>query len=136
MIVNGREVDYYCGTSYYPLHGHPLVIEAACDAVRKYGLRSATTSTPVIEEVVELSRGFFETDTATYVISGYLGAMIPVPALSQDYDIALVDDRSHYSVFDGVRTSGKKVVLFRHFEPRIWRGSSPRMCVPARLLLS
>ncbi len=118
MIVNGREVDYYCGTSYYALHGHPLVIEAACDAVRKYGLGPATNaSTPVIEEVVELSRGFFETETATYVISGYLGAMILVQALGEDYDIALVDDCSHYSVFDGVRTSGKKVVLFRHLDP-------------------
>jgi len=117
MVLNGREVDYFCGTSYYSLHGHPLVIEAACDAMRKYGLGPATSaSVPPIEEVVELSCRFFAVQSTTYVISGYLGAMILFQALGSDYDVALVDDHSHYSVLDGAKTAGKKVVLFRHLD--------------------
>ena len=32
--IDGREVDYFCGTSYFGLHGHPLVIAAACTAAQ------------------------------------------------------------------------------------------------------
>ena len=117
MIVDGREVDYYCGTSYYALHGDPRVIRAATDAVRAYGLGPATKALVApIDEVIDLACGFFETETVTYLISGYLGAMVLAQALSEDYDIVFVDDRSHYSVFDGIRSSGKRVVPFRHLD--------------------
>ena len=115
MIINGREVDYFCGTSYYALHGHPAVIEAACEATRRYGLGPATNaSNSVLTETVERARQHFESETATYVISGYLGAMMLAQALSDDYDIVFVDEAAHYSVFDGIRTSDKSIVQFRH----------------------
>ena len=119
MIINGREVDYFCGTSYYTLHGHPAVIEAACEATRKYGLGPATNAggSSVLNETVERARQHFESETATYVISGYLGAMILVQALSDDYDIVFADAAAHYSIFDGIRTSGKTIVRFRHLDP-------------------
>jgi 8-amino-7-oxononanoate synthase len=117
MIINDREVDYFCGTSYYTLHGHPRVIQAARDAVAAYGLGPATdAAVPPVEEVKELAKAFFDTETATYVISGYLGAMVLAQALSHDYDLVFVDERSHYSVFDGVASSGKQVVRFRHLD--------------------
>ncbi len=117
MIINGREVDYFCGTSYFTLHGHPAVIEAACEATRKYGLGPATNAAnSVLTETVELACQHFESETATYVISGYLGAMILVQALNDDYDVVFVDAASHYSVFDGIRTSGKSIVRFRHLD--------------------
>lgn len=117
MVINGRAVDYFCGTSYYTLHGHPAVIEAACKATRRFGLGPATNAgVSVFNQTVELARQHFGTDTATYVISGYLGAMVLVQALSDDYDIVVVDESSHYSVFDGIRTSGKDVISFRHLD--------------------
>ncbi|TSA51192.1 pyridoxal phosphate-dependent aminotransferase family protein [archaeon] len=117
MVINGREVDYFCGTSYYTLHGHPAVIEAACDATRRFGLGPATNaSVSVFSETVELARQFFEVESVAYVISGYLGAMVLVQALRDDYDVVLVDEASHYSVFDGIRTSGKAIVPFRHLD--------------------
>ncbi len=118
MIFNGREVDYFCGTSYYSLHGHPAVIDAACEATRKYGLGQATNfGVIVLNETIERARQYFETETVSYVISGYLGAMVLVQALSDDYDIVFVDEKSHYSVFDGIHTSGKAIVRFQHLNP-------------------
>ena len=118
MIINSREVDYFCGTSYYTLHGHPAVIEAACEAARKHGLGPATNlEVSVLNETVELACQYFEVETATYVISGYLGAMMLVQALSDDYDMVFVDASSHYSVFDGIHASGKTIVSFRHLDP-------------------
>ena len=42
-IVNGKEVDYFCGTGYLGLQGHPELIKASCEAVKKYGIGSATS---------------------------------------------------------------------------------------------
>ena len=115
MLVDGRRVDYYCGTSYYSLHGDPRVIDAACAAIRRYGLGPATVmNTPPLLEVVERAGAFFGTQSATYIVSGYLADMVLVQALSDDYDVVFVDERSHYSVFDGLVVGEKPVVRFRH----------------------
>ena len=115
MVINGREVDYFCGTSYYALHGDPRVIRAACEATQKYGMGPATIMmSPPLEEVTRRAAQFFETETAEYIASGYLANMVLVQALRDDYDVIFVDERSHYSVFDGVETTGKRVIPFRH----------------------
>jgi 8-amino-7-oxononanoate synthase len=118
MLVNGQQVDYYCGTSYYSLHGDPRVIDAACEATRRYGVGPATVvDTPPLLEVVERASVFFGTQSATYLVSGYLATMVLIQALSDDYDVVFVDERSHYSVFDGLASSGMPVVRFRHKDP-------------------
>ena len=43
--IDGREMLYFAGTGYLGLQGDPRVIEAACAAVREYGLHPATTRT-------------------------------------------------------------------------------------------
>ena len=117
MVINDREVDYFCGTSYYALHGHPRVMRAACEAIAAYGLGPATNAAvPPVERVKEVARRFFGTSSATYVISGYLGAMILAQALAPDYDLVFVDEKSHFSVFDGVASSGKRVIRFGHLD--------------------
>lgn len=118
MIINGREVDYFCGTSYYTLHGHPQVIEAASAAMKSYGIGPATSlSMEPYERLDELARSFFETESVTYMASGYLGMMVLVQALQNDYDAIFVDDLSHFSILDGAATVGKKIVCFRHLDP-------------------
>lgn len=116
--IDGREVDYFRGTSYYGLHGHPEVIAAARDALTAYGVGTATAArTPAHAEVVERTSRFLGTETVTYVASGYLAPLVLLQALSQDYDVAFADDASHYGVLDALRATGKDAVLFRHLDP-------------------
>jgi len=118
MVVNERDVDYFCGTSYYTLHGDPRVIAAACEATRKYGTGPGTVmASPPLVEVVARAARFFQTESAQYIVSGYLGDMLLTQALSNDYDMVFVDDSSHYSVFDGIRSTGKSVITFCHLDP-------------------
>lgn len=118
MVVNGRLVDYYCGTSYYTLHGDPRVIKAACEALQKYGLGPATVmDNPPLNEVAARAAEFFHVEKVQYFISGYLSDLILVQALRNDYDIILVDEISHYSVFDGIRSTGKRFITFHHLDP-------------------
>lgn len=116
--LDGKDYDYFCGTSYYCLHGDPRVIKAACDAARRFGLGPATSwDVPPLREVEEHAARFFQVPRAWYIVSGYLGTFFLAMALRENYDKIFVDERSHYSVFDGIRAAGKRIVSFRHLDP-------------------
>jgi glycine C-acetyltransferase/8-amino-7-oxononanoate synthase len=116
--IDGREVDYFCGTSYFGLHAHPLVVAAACAATRAYGIGPATgISTPPLEDLMDQASRFFGTETITCVTSGYLGPAVLVQALRDEYDLAFADSAAHYSILDALRGTGKPFFLFRHLDP-------------------
>lgn len=63
-VINNTEVDYFCGTSYFSLHGNPCLIQAACAATKKYGLGSGTSragygNNQVLIDVEEKAARFF-----------------------------------------------------------------------------
>ncbi len=116
--IDGREVDYFCGTSYFGLHSHPLVVDAACAAARAYGIGPATgAATPPLESLVNEACRFLRQETVSCVASGYLGPLVLLQALRDDYDFAFADGASHYSVLDALRATGKAFFLFRHLDP-------------------
>ncbi|WP_113156757.1 pyridoxal phosphate-dependent aminotransferase family protein [Nitratireductor sp. OM-1] len=119
MRIGGRDVDYFCGTSYHALHGHPVIIEAAVQALRTYGLGPATRADmPVYTETEALVCQHFGCDAAAYVASGYLSIMALLLALRDDYDVAFADERSHFSVNDALKCAERPVVRFKHRDPQ------------------
>ncbi len=115
--IDGREVDYFCGTSYFSLHGHPEVIEAACAAAREVGLGAATSlATRAHVELDARLRQFLDVETVTLVPSGYLAPLVLLQSLSVDYDVLFVDRAAHYGGLDAVRASGKRSVSFGHLD--------------------
>ena len=118
-VVNGKETDYFCGTGYFGLQNHPELLEAACHAVKKFGIGSATSrfgygDNPVLLEVEERAAAFFGTESALYYVSGYLGNIILLQGFIEEYDIIFVDEASHYSVLDGAHTTEKPIFSFAH----------------------
>jgi len=117
MVVDGHQVDYFCGTSYYTLHGDPRVIDAACRATREYGMGPATHMTsPPLVEVEQAAARFFDTEAAAYIISGYLTDMTLLQALRDEYQTIFVDGAGHYSLFDGLMSTGKRIVRVHHLD--------------------
>ena len=117
--INGLEFDYFCGTSYFALHGHPALITAACEATQQYGLglatsRAGVSDSPVLVDVEAKAAQFFNTEAAHYYPSGYLGTALLLKGLAADYEMIFVDSESHYSVLDGIAVSGKPWVSFAH----------------------
>ena len=43
IVIDGRTYLYFGGTGYLGLQADPRVIDAACDALRRYGVHSATS---------------------------------------------------------------------------------------------
>ncbi|MFC2079289.1 aminotransferase class I/II-fold pyridoxal phosphate-dependent enzyme [Candidatus Bipolaricaulota bacterium] len=136
MIVNGQEVDCFCGTSYFTLHAHPAVIQASCAATKKYGMGPSTIAgASLFSETVEIARSFFQAEALTYTASGYLGAMVLAQALQGQYDSVFLDENSHYSIFDGVNTSNKPIFKFNHLDPNDLAGKLQRHMLPGEVPL-
>lgn len=121
-VIDGVKYLYFAGTSYQGLHGHPEVIEAGCEALRKYGVHTATSrsgfgNSPLLLEVEHRAAEFFGAETAFYFSSGYAGNHIAVQALAHDADIILVDAEAHYCVKEAAELARKPVLTFKHRNP-------------------
>ena len=119
MRINGRDVDYFCGTSYFCLHGHPDVIEAACSATRQFGMGPGTLAhMPVYAELQEELSDWFGVEHVVTMISGYSSPMALLQGLGDAFDIVFVDAATHYSARDALRTAGKPIHTFLHCDPQ------------------
>lgn len=117
MRIDGREVDYFCGTSYFCLHGHPAVIKAACAATKEFGLGPGTLAfMRVYEDLQESLCRWFGTEDVVLTISGYTGPMVLLQGMQDDFDLIFIDAATHYSSRDAIPTLGKPVHPFRHLD--------------------
>jgi 8-amino-7-oxononanoate synthase len=121
-VIDGREVDYFCGCGYLGFQSHPAVLEAACDALRRFGIGSATTrsgygSTPPVVEVEKRAAALFGTEAALYYVSGYLGNAVLLSGLEDRFEKIFVDEASHFSVLDGIAQSSRSMIPFAHRDP-------------------
>lgn len=121
VILDGKKYLYFAGTSYFQLHTHTDVIQAAVDATHKFGMGSATTrimsgTTPLLQSLEEKLANYFNTEDAVYLPSGYLSSLAGLKALDDLglYDIIFLDEGSHYSLVEGAIATGKPVVYFRN----------------------
>jgi 7-keto-8-aminopelargonate synthetase-like enzyme len=118
-LIDGKKYLYFGGTSYLGLAGRPEVIEAACDAARRYGIHSATSRTgfgtnPVMVAVEQLAAEFFGKEKAFYYVSGYVGNHILIQALAERFDIILADELAHFCLCEAAKLPGKPITQFRH----------------------
>ena len=120
-VINGRRCLYFGGTGYFGLHGNAEMMKAGIEAFQ-WGTHSATTragfgNNPVLLDVEKKLADFFGAEEAVYFVSGYFNALFLAQALAADYDAAFIDETSHFSVRDGVRTTGKPVFAYKHRDP-------------------
>lgn len=122
-VIDGVKYLYFGGTSYLGLASHPEVIDAGCEAIRKFGVHSATSrsrfgTNPPVLEVERLAAKLFGTEDAFYFGSGYVANHVMVAALASDSDVVLLDEAAHYCVTEAARLAGKPVHTFRHRDPQ------------------
>jgi len=119
VVIGGRERDYFSGTGYLGLQNHPLTVQAAVDAIQRYGMATGTSrggygDHDIYDALEAEARRFFDADQALYYPSGYLSAAVIAQGLRDRYERIFIDESSHYSVWDGARLTGKPIVAFRH----------------------
>jgi 8-amino-7-oxononanoate synthase len=117
--IDGRRYAYFAGTGYLGLAAHPEVIAAACEAVQRYGVHTATSRggfghNPLTLQVERLAAAFFGTEDAFYFSSGYVANHVLLQAYAGQVDAVFCDEAAHYCLAEAARLLGKPVRTFEH----------------------
>jgi 8-amino-7-oxononanoate synthase len=118
-LMEGREVLNFSGYNYLGLSGHPKTMQAAQEAIRKYGTsasgsRLVTGEKSLYRELErELSR-WKETDDALVLVSGHATNVTFIGNFCNEKDLIVCDALSHDSIYQGCRLSRSASKIFRH----------------------
>lgn len=122
MVIAGREVLNFGGSSYLGLSGHPDLIEAGVAAIREQGstaqlARHYNFALAANLDAEAAARSFFGADGAIYFATGYMFGLIALAGLSDEYDVVLLDESAHWNLADGARAAEKPIKTFKHCDP-------------------
>jgi 8-amino-7-oxononanoate synthase len=121
-VFDGREVDYFAGTGYLGLQSHPDVIQAAVDAVQRYGLTTATSrgsygEHPLYTQLEREACAFFNAEKVLYFPSGYMGISVLSQATGFLYEHIFIDSAAHFSLWDAAQATNLPITPFHHRDP-------------------
>ena len=115
---NKKLISFSCN-DYMGLSNHPVVKQAAQDAIEKYGTgsgasRLVTGNNHLYSELEFLLAKIKNTESALVFGSGYLANIGIIPALAGKGDLTIADKLIHASLIDGCKLSGTKLLRFAH----------------------
>ena len=119
VVLDGRQLDYFGGCGYLGLAHHPRVVDALAEGVRRHGVSSGasreTTGNSRAHEALErdLAR-HLGCEAAILLPEGYTANLAAAQSLAEEHAVALVDERSHPSLFDAARNAGLEVQHVPH----------------------
>jgi 8-amino-7-oxononanoate synthase len=119
---DGRRLLSFSCNDYLNLSQHPLVIAAAIEATKRYGVgagasRLVTGNHPLYGGLEARLARLKGTEAACVFGSGYLANTGIVPALIGPDDLILIDGLSHACIHAGAKLSGAQIHLYRHCDP-------------------
>ncbi|HEX7517521.1 MAG TPA: aminotransferase class I/II-fold pyridoxal phosphate-dependent enzyme [Chthoniobacterales bacterium] len=111
-----------CSYNYLGLANHPEVIATANDSLSKYGMGAC--GSPMLSGMTDLHRqlersmaDFLGREDAMLFNSGFGGALGTISGLLRKSDVAILDNRSHFSLRDGAVLSRCRLGRFEHNDP-------------------
>ena len=140
VMIEGKRRVMVGSNNYLGLTNDPRVLQAASDALRKYGSactgsRFLNGNTDLHDKLeIELAK-LVGKDAALVFPTGYQANLGVISALAGPGDVLLIDKLNHASMVDGATLSGAEVVRFRHgdlahLEARLNRAAGrPKMVV-------
>ena len=119
VTVDGREAITLASNNYLGLNTHPRLIEAALDAVRRFGAGSGAvrtiSGTMSLHEELEAELARFKHVEATLTFqSGFTCNTGVIPVVASEPDLIVSDAFNHASIIDGMRLSKAPRVIYRH----------------------
>lgn len=122
VLHQNRRLIYFGGTDYHRMSSHPAVTEAMCLAARDHGIsctgsRVTTGNHPLHEALEAKLATFFQAEAALAFASGYLAAMVLLPAIADDFDLLLLDETAHPCLSDAARMLDRPAITFAHTDP-------------------
>lgn len=126
VIINGKRVLNFCANNYLGLANHPRLVEAATQAMQKYGVgpgavRSIAGTMGLHLELEKRMAEFKHVEAAVTFQSGFTANGATIPALVGKEDAIFSDELNHASIIDGSRLSGAKIHRYAHCDPEALR---------------
>jgi glycine C-acetyltransferase len=123
LVVDGKRVLNFCSNNYLGMANHPRIVQAAQEAMKKYGVGPAAVRSiaGTMDLHLELERrlaAFKGVDAAITFQSGFTANMGTIPALVGKDDAVFSDELNHASIIDGCRLSGAKIIRYAHCNPQ------------------
>ncbi len=117
--AGGKTLISFSSNDYLGLSQHPKVIEAAADALKKYGAgagasRLVTGNHPPYEKLESALAKYKGTEAACVFGSGYLANVGAIPALVGKNDLILTDRLAHACMLDAAKVSDATFMRFAH----------------------
>ena len=117
--IDGREYINFCSYNYLGMSGDPAVVEAASQAVTKYGTsvsasRVVSGQKPVHVELEQTIADFIGTESSIVFVGGHSTNESVIGHLFDGKDLILHDSLSHNSILQGAMLSGARRRPFRH----------------------
>ena len=119
VMIEGQRRVMVGSNNYLGLTNDPRVLEAASNALKKYG--SACTGSRFLNgntdlhDRLEVELAHLVDKSAALVFpTGYQANLGVISALAGPGDVLLIDKLNHASMVDGATLSGAEVVRFRH----------------------
>lgn len=119
VTVNGKQVLMFGSNSYLSLTTHPKVVEAAEQALRKYGTscsgsRFLNGTSDLHEELETRLAKFLNKEEVIVFSTGFQVNLGVIPSIAKKGDTILMDRLNHASIYEGARLSDASTVVFRH----------------------
>jgi glycine C-acetyltransferase len=123
LVVDGQRVLNFCSNNYLGMANHPRIVQAAQEAVKKYGVGPAAVRSiaGTMDLHLELERrlaAFKGVEAAITFQSGFTANIGTIPALVGKEDAVFSDELNHASIIDGCRLSGAKIIRYAHCNPQ------------------
>ncbi len=122
LRIGGQSLLNFSSNDYLGLANHPLLKQAATQAVEEFGAGSGAArlvcgSLGPHHELEEALAAFKGTEAALGFSSGYATAVGTICALLGKDDIIVLDKLVHACIVDAARLSGAKIRVFAHNDP-------------------
>lgn len=120
ITIDGREYINFFGSGYLALSMIPEIREVALRMVQSGAAfarqvpSALGTLEAAFEDVEQAAATSSHTEAAIYFASGYFIGVGGLAALTDSYDVILLDEHAHYCLVDGARITGLPTYTFAH----------------------
>ena len=119
VTINGRSMIMIGSNNYLGLTDHPKVVEAAINAIKKYGTgctgsRYLNGTLDIHMELEERLAKFLNREAVLCFTTGHQSNQGAISAILSKNDVVFTDRADHASIVDGTRLSFGKIKKYRH----------------------
>jgi 8-amino-7-oxononanoate synthase len=119
VVCDGETKIMIGSNNYLGLAHDERVVEAACDATRRYGAgctgsRLLNGTLKIHVELEEALAAFLEREAVVLFSTGFFANQGALASLVEDGDAILCDRENHASIIDGCQFAPAKLVPYRH----------------------